>query len=118
MLNRITIMGRLGTDVELRSTTSGKSVASTVLACDRDFKNSNGEKQTDWVDVVAWGSTAEYFSKYFSKGSTAVVSGRLQMRTYTDKDGNKRKVAEILADSIYFGGSKGNEYQQTFPFEP
>ena len=105
MLNNIVLMGRLTRDPELRRTNSGIPVASFTLAVDRDFKSDNGEK-TDFIDVVAWRNTAEFVSKYFSKGRMAVVSGRLEIRTWTDKDGNKRRNAEVNADHIYFGDSK------------
>ena len=107
MLNHITIMGRMTRDPELRRTASGLPVASFTLAADRDFSNQNsGEKETDFIDCVAWRSTAEFVEKYFSKGRMAVVSGRLQIRGWTDKDGNKRRTAEIVADNVYFGDSK------------
>lgn len=106
MLNQITIMGRMVKDPELRHTNSGTAVASFTLAVDRDFKNDSGEKETDFIDCVAWRGTAEFVDKYFSKGSMAVVSGRLQIRSYTDKDGNKRKAAEIVANNVYFADSK------------
>ena len=106
MLNKIIVMGRLTKDVEMRHTQSGNAVASFTIACDRDFKAKNGEKETDWLDVVAWRNTAEFVSKYFSKGRMAVVEGRLQTRTYEDNNGNKRKVSEIVADNVYFGDSK------------
>ena len=106
MLNQITIMGRMVKDPELRHTNSGLAVASFTLAVDRDFKNDSGEKETDFIDCVAWRGTAEFVDKYFSKGSMAVVSGRLQIRSYTDKDGNKRKAAEIVANNVYFADSK------------
>lgn len=110
MLNHITIMGRLVRDPELRRTGSGTPVASFTLAVDRDFgKNENGEKETDFIDVVAWRSTAEFVEKYFSKGRMAVVSGRLQIRGWTDKEGNKRRTAEVVADNVYFGDSKKDE---------
>ncbi len=115
MLNHITIMGRLTRDPELRRTGSGIAVASFTVAVDRDFgKNENGEKETDFIDCVAWRQTGEFVSKYFTKGSMAVVSGRLQIRSWTDKDGNKRRTAEVVADNVYFGESKrsseGNSY--------
>lgn len=103
MLNTISLMGRLTRDPELRQTGSGKSVASFALAVDRDFKNPDGNKETDFIEIVAWGKTAEFVSKYFSKGLLAVISGRLQLRPWTDKDGNKRISAEVVADSVYFG---------------
>ena len=105
MLNRIIVMGRMTRDPELRRTNSGTAVASFSLAVDRDFKTQSGEKETDFIDVVAWRNTAEFVSKYFSKGRMAVVEGRLQLRDWTDKDGNKRRTAEIVADSVYFGDS-------------
>lgn len=105
MLNRITIMGRLVRDPELRRTQSDIPVCSFTLACDRDFKV-NGEKTTDFIDIVAWRSTAEFVSKYFPKGRMAVVDGRLQLRDWTDREGNKRRSAEILAHSVSFGDSK------------
>lgn len=106
MLNRIIIMGRLTRDPELRHTQSGTAVASFSLAVDRDFKNQNGEKETDFIDVVAWRNSAEFVSRYFTKGRMAVVEGRLQIRDWTDKDGGRRRSAEVVADSIYFGDSK------------
>ena len=107
MLNHITIMGRLTRDPELRYTQSQTPVASFSLAVDRDFgSRDGGEKQTDFIDCVAWRQTAEFVSKYFQKGSMAVVSGRLQMRDWTDRDGNKRTSAEVVADNVYFGDSK------------
>ncbi len=106
MLNHITLMGRLTRDPELRRTGSGIAVAAFTLAVDRDFKNQNGEKECDFIDIVAWRNTAEFVSKYFDKGSMAVVSGRLQVRGWTDKEGNKRRSAEVLANSVYFGSSK------------
>ena len=107
MLNHIVIMGRLTRDLELRRTQSGTAVTSFSIACDRDFKDKDsGERQTDLIDVVAWRPNAEYVCKYFSKGRMAVVEGRLQIRDWTDKDGGKRKSAEILANSVYFGDSK------------
>ena len=107
MLNHITIMGRLTRDPELRRTDSGVAVASFSLAVDRDFApKDGGERETDFIDVVAWRQTGEFVSKHFTKGRMAVVSGRLQMRSWTDKDGNKRRTAEIIADNVYFGDSK------------
>ena len=107
MLNKIFLMGRLARDPELRRTQTGIPVASFRLAVDRDFKDkSTGERSTDWIDVVAWRATAEFVSRYFTKGRMAVVEGRLQMRDWTDKDGNKRTSAEVVADSIYFGDAK------------
>ena len=119
MLNHIVIMGRLTRDPELRRTQSGVAVTSFTLAVDRDFQNrDSGERQTDFIDVVAWRQTGEFVSKYFAKGRMAVVSGRLQLRDWTDKDGNKRRSAEVVADNVYFGDSKrdgesgGSSYQQ------
>lgn len=107
MLNRIILMGRLTRDPELRHTQSGTAVASFSLAVDRDFKDKQtGEKTADFIDVVAWRSTAEFVSRYFTKGRMAVVEGRLQMRDWTDKEGNKRRSHEVIADSVYFGDSK------------
>ena len=107
MLNHIVIMGRLTRDPELRRTGSGVAVASFTVAVDRDFgKNENGERETDFIDCVAWRQTGEFVSKYFTKGRMAVVSGRLQIRGWTDKDGNKRRTAEVVADNVYFGDSK------------
>ena len=117
MLNRIVIMGRLTRDPELRRTGSGIAVTSFTVAVDRDFApKDGGERETDFIDCVAWRGTGEFVDKYFSKGSMAVVSGRLQIRQWTDKEGNKRRSAEILADNVYFGGSKkkseSNESEQ------
>ena len=107
MLNHITIMGRLTRDPELRRTGSGVAVTSFALAVDRDFgKNEQGERETDFIDCVAWRQTGEFVSKYFTKGRMAVVSGRLQIRSWNDKDGNKRRTAEVVADNVYFGDSK------------
>ena len=107
MLNHIVLMGRLTRDPELRYTASNVPVASFTVAVDRDYgRGENGEKQTDFIDVVAWRQTGEFVSKYFTKGSMAVVSGRLQMRDWTDRDGNKRTSAEVVADNVYFGDSK------------
>ena len=107
MLNRVVIQGRIGKDIELRHTQSGVSVVSFSIAVDRDFKDkATGEKTTDWVNVTAWRSTAEFVSKYFSKGRMAVVEGRLQIRDWTDREGGKRRSAEVVADNIYFGDSK------------
>ena len=107
MLNKIFIMGRLTRDPELRHTQTGTAVASFTLAVDRDFKDrSTGERGTDFINVVAWRQTGEFVSRYFTKGRMAVVEGRLQMRDWTDKDGNKRTAAEVVADNVYFGDSK------------
>ena len=107
MLNHIVLMGRLTRDPELRRTGSGVPVASFTLAVDRDFgSRDGGEKETDFIDIVAWRNTAEFVSKYFTKGRMAVVSGRLQIRSWTDKEGNKRRTAEVVADNVYFGDSR------------
>lgn len=106
MLNHITIMGRLTRDPELRRTGSGIAVASFTLAVDDDFKDKNGNKKTIFVDCIAWRGTGEFISKYFSKGSMAVVTGKLDVREWTDKEGNKRRTAEVVADNVYFGESK------------
>ena len=110
MLNHITIMGRLTRDPELRRTGSGIAVASFTVAVDRDFASrESGERETDFIDCVAWRQTGEFVSKYFTKGRMAVVSGRLQIRSWTDKDGNKRRTAEVVADNVYFGDSKKDD---------
>lgn len=106
MLNKIILMGRLTRDPELRRTQSGTAVASFALAVDRDYKAKGAEKETDFIDIVAWRNTAEFASKYFSKGRMAVVEGRVQVRSYTDKEGNKRRAFEVVAENIYFGDSK------------
>lgn len=106
MLNHITVMGRLTRDPDMRQTQGGKSVANFSLAVDRDFKSQNGERETDFIDCVAWGSTADFVGKFFSKGRMAVVDGRLQIRDWKDNDGNKRRTAEIVANNVYFGDSK------------
>ena len=111
MLNHIVIMGRLARDPELRRTGSGIAVTSFTLAVDRDFApKDGGERETDWIDCVAWRQTGEFVSKYFTKGRMAVVSGRLQIRSWTDKDGNKRRTAEVVADNVYFGDSKRDDH--------
>ena len=110
MLNHITIMGRMTRDTELRRTGSGIPVTCFTLAVDRDFADKqSGEKETDFIDVVCWRSTAEFVERYFRKGSMAIASGRLQIRNWTDKDGNKRRSAEVLADNVYFGESKKSD---------
>lgn len=109
MLNHIVVMGRLTRDPELRRTGSGTAVASFTVAVDRDFApKDGGERETDFIDCAAWRSTGEFVSKYFLKGSMAVVDGRLQIRNWTDKDGNKRRTAEIVANSVYFGSAKNS----------
>ena len=115
-LNKIIIMGRLTADPEVRYTQSNVPVASMTLAVDRDFKDKqSGERATDFIDVIAWRQTAEFASKYFSKGRMAVVSGRLQTRTYEDKNGTKRKAVEVVAEQLYFGDSKREEAAATNP---
>ena len=115
MLNSVIIMGRLTRDPEMRRTQNGTAVASLTLACDRDFKPKNGEKETDFIDVVVWGKTAEFAANYFNKGRMAIVEGRLQVRGWQDKDGNKRKSTEVVADRMYFGDSKQEGKKQTAP---
>ena len=111
MLNCIVIMGRIVRDPELRRTNSGIAVTSFTVAVDRDFGGRDGgEKETDFIDCVAWRQTGEFVSKYFTKGRMAVVSGRLQIRTWTDKDGNKRRSAEVVAENVYFGDSKRDDH--------
>lgn len=117
MLNHIVIMGRLTAAPELRYTQQNTPVASFTLAVDRDFQSGGSEKQTDFIPCVAWRKTAEFVSKYFSKGSMAAVSGRLQLRDWTDKDGNKRRTAEVVAESIYFSESKKRDTSPDVPFE-
>lgn len=112
MLNQIAIQGRLVRDPDLRRTNSGKAVTSFTLVCDRDFKNQQtGEKEVDFIECVAWGGTAEMVAKYFYKGRMVVATGRLQLRDWTDKNGQKRRTAEILVNSVYFCGSKENGSQ-------
>ena len=111
MLNKIIVMGRMVRNPELRRTNSGTAVASFTIACDRDFKSDSGEREVDFIECVAWRNTAEFVSKYFTKGRMSVVSGRLQTRNWTDKEGNKRKATEIVAESVYFGESKREELQ-------
>ena len=118
MLNHITVMGRLTRDPELRKTGNGISVANFTVAVDRDFGGQDGKKETDFIDCVAWRATADFVSKYFPKGKMAVVSGRLQIRSYTDKDGNKRKAAEVVADNVYFGEAKKTSDQAGIRVQP
>ena len=116
MLNHITLMGRLTRDPELRYTQSGTPVASFSLAVDRDFgSRDGGDRQTDFIDIVAWRQTAEFVSKYFAKGRMAVVSGRLQIRDWQDRDGNKRRSAEVVAENVYFGDSKRDNAGDSAP---
>ena len=117
MLNHIVIMGRLTRDPELRYTQTQTPVASFTLAVDRDYSNRDtNERQTDFIDCVAWRSTAEFVSKYFQKGSLSVVSGRLQLRDWTDKDGNKRRNVEVVVDNIYFGESRRRDAESSSQF--
>lgn len=116
MLNVCTIMGRMVRDPELRRTGSGVAVTSFTLAVDRDFAKDGGEKEVDFIDCIAWRGAGEFVSKYFSKGSMAIVSGRLQIRSWTDKDGNKRRNAEIVADNVYFGEAKKGNAQSAQDF--
>ncbi len=125
MLNNIVIMGRLTRDPELRRTGSGVAATSFTLAVERDLKPKEGERETDFIDCVAWRQAGEFVSKYFSKGRMAVVSGRLQIRNWTDKEGNKRRSAEVVADNVYFADSKkedsnggGYDPQQQTPVYP
>lgn len=106
MLNIIVVMGRLTRDPELRRTQNGTAVTSFTLACDRDFKSADGTKETDFIDVVAWKGTAEMAAKYFTKGRMAAVKGRLQFRDWQDRDGNNRRSAEVIAESVFFADSK------------
>lgn len=108
MLNRVIIQGRLCSDVELRRTNNGTAVASVTLAVDRDFKSQDGSRETDFISVVAWRSTAEFAAKYFTKGRMAIVEGKLQIRDWQDKGGNKRRNAEVIADNLYFGDSRSD----------
>ena len=110
MLNTCAFMGRMTRDPELRSTGSGKSVTSFTIACERDMKDKDGSRATDFIDCVAWGPTAEFAAKYFGKGRMAIIDGRIQVRDWTDKNGNKRKNAEIQVSNIYFADSKKDEY--------
>lgn len=113
MLNKVFVMGRLARDPELRRTQNGTAVTAFTLAVDRDYKGTSGERETDWIDCVAWRQSAEFVSRYFTKGRMAVVEGRLQIRDWTDNNGNKRRNTEVLVENIYFGDSKN-----TKPGEP
>lgn len=115
MLNHIVIMGRLTRDPELRRTGNGTAVASFAIACDRDYKPQDGDRECDFFDVIAWRQTGEFVSKYFSKGRMAVVDGRLQTRSWTDNEGNKRRAVEIVADHVYFGDSKKDGGGDSYP---
>lgn len=125
MLNKIFLMGRLGRDPEVRYTKGGTPVASFSLAVDRDFADqATGKRPTDWIDVVAWSAKAKFAQQYFRKGQLAVVEGRLQIRDWTDREGNKRRTAEVVAEQIYFAGAKttppseGNTDERTLPEQP
>lgn len=118
MLNKCVIMGRLTRDPELRRTQSGTPVASLTLAVERDFKDDSGTHATDFIDCVAFRNTAEFVSKYFTKGMMAIASGRLQIRQWKDKDGNNRRTAEIVADSVYFGEAKRSEKREPDSYAP
>ncbi len=106
MLNHVSIMGRLARDPELRTTTSGKSVVSFTIATDRNRKDANGQNQTDWIRMTAWGKTAEFICKYFQKGSMIAIDGRLQSKTYQDKNGNNRTDMEVVVEEVNFVGAK------------
>lgn len=114
-LNKVILQGRLGADPELRTTPTGVEVATVNIAVDRDRKDANGERQSDWVTIVAWRGTAKFLCQYFQKGRMILVEGRLQTRNYTDRDGNKRTATEVVADNIYFGDSKHNEGGTGYP---
>lgn len=113
MLNRVILQGRLGAEPELKATPSGVEVVTVNVACDRDRKDANGQRQTDWVTVTAWRQTAKFLSQYFQKGNSILVEGRLQTRSYTDKEGNKRTAFEVVADNVHFCGSKTEGGQAT-----
>lgn len=115
MLNKVFMQGRLVADPELRHTPNGVAVASFRIAIDRDFKDKSGERQADFVNVIAWRADAEFVSKFFSKGRMAIVEGKLQSRNYEDKDGNKRYALEVVADNIYFGDSKRDQEPEKEP---
>lgn len=114
MLNQAVLMGRLTRDPDLRRTQSGTAVASFTLAVDRDFTNQDGSRDTDFIPCVAWRNTAEFVSKYFTKGSMAVVTGRIQVREYTDKDGTNKRITEIVADRVHFGESKRDRDEASY----
>ena len=119
MLNKVFMLGRLVADPELSHTPNGVAVASFRIAVDRDFKDKSGERQADFVNVIAWRATAEFVSKFFSKGRMAIVEGKLQSRNYEDKDGNKRYALEVIADNVYFGDSKRDQAAEKEPeFQP
>lgn len=123
MLNRVSLMGRLTADPELRHTQSGTAVANFRIAVDRDFKDKEtGEKKADFINIIAWRSTAEFVSRFFTKGRMAIVDGRLQVREYTDKDGIRRYAVEVVAGSVYFGDSRkdiaGGGDREPSPYQP
>ena len=118
MINHIVTMGRLVRQPEIRRTQSGIPVCSFTIACQRDFKSADGEKAVDYIDIIAWRSTAEFVSKYFTKGRMAVVDGRLQLRDWTDRDGNKRRSAEVVANSVSFGDSRPQTQQEQPAYAP
>lgn len=115
MLNKIILMGRLTHDPELRRTQNGTAVTGFSLAVERDFKDEDGKRATDFVDIVAWRAAAEFVAKYFTKGRMAMVEGRLQIRDWKDKDGNNRRSAEVVAEHVYFGDSKQRSESDTPP---
>lgn len=110
MLNTVALMGRLAADPELKTTQSGIAVTSFRIAVDRTYQPKDQEKITDWIDVVAWRNTAEFVARYFHKGSMIAVQGSIQTRSYTDRDGNKRTAVEVVADNVFFGESKRNDF--------
>ena len=114
MLNQVIMMGRICKDIELKRTTTDVDVCTFTIACERDFKGKNGEKQTDFFDVVAWRNTAQFISRYFAKGRMIALQGRLETSDWQDKDGNKRKSIKIIADNAYFGDSKQDNAQPAF----
>lgn len=119
MLNKVFLQGRMVADPELRHTPNGVAIASFRLAVDRDFKDRDtGEKKADFINVVAWRQTGEFVSRFFSKGRMAIVEGRLQIRDYTDRDGNKRTIAEVVADNVYFGDSKRSDGDSGHTYQP
>ena len=114
MLNKIVIMGRLVRDPDLRRTQAGTAVAAFTLAVERDFKDAaTGERTADFIDCVAWRQTGEFVSRYFSKGRMAVAEGRLQLRDWVDRDGNKRRSAEVVVEQMYFGDSRSEGGQKS-----
>lgn len=114
MLNKVVLMGRLTADPELRHTNNDIAVTSFTLAVDRSYVRAGAERATDFIDIVAWRSTAEFVSKYFNKGQLVAVEGSIQTRSYQDKDGNKRKAFEVVADNVHFAEPK-RDYSQSVP---